>query len=466
MSISALFHLAKDYFFLGFTLLTLVAVIFLFAYFVVYKLLFKGRKKLKVKGTLLWSAFFIYFIVVLGATLGMRHTGSGGYANFHLFSSYIEAWNSFSTLQWRNIILNILMLVPLGIFLPLLFKKCKKFWVTYLLGFLFTLILELTQLFAQRGIFELDDILNNTLGCIIGYGVVMIFILYFVDKKKDKSLFLLSLQLPLLITIIGFSYIFYTYSNQELGNLSIKYSISKNMSDIKVNTSLKLNHQPSKAYVYKTYIGSKEDALELANNILKSVNSRVDEALNDVYDETIVYYSSDKNYSVWVNFAGLTTSFRDCTKTSPDIKSGLNYNELRTVLGKYKINLPEKAEFKEVRAGNYDIFIKMYETENHLLDGMISCEITSDNKLSSFSNGLITYEKYKEFDIISEKEAFNKILAGQFIYYDIDSISEINIMAVNIGYALDSKGFYQPVYEFTLKGQKENSKILIPALKH
>lgn len=39
-------------------------------------------------------------------------------------------------------------------------------------------------------------------------------------------------------------------------------------------------------------------------------------------------------------------------------------------------------------------------------------------------------------------------------------------MAVNIGYALDSKGFYQPVYEFTLKGQKENSKILIPALKH
>ena len=466
MSISALFRLAKEYLILGLVLITLGVSIFLFGYLVVYKLLLKGRKKIKLKRTLLWSVFFIYIIVVFGATLGMRHTGSGGYANFHLFSSYIEAWNSFSSLQWRNIILNILMLVPLGIFLPLLFKKCKKFWVTYLLGFLFTLILELTQLFAQRGIFELDDILNNTLGCIIGYGIVMIFIVYLVDKKKDKSLFLLSLQLPLLITIISFSSIFYTYSNQELGNLSIKYSISKDMSDIKVNTSLKLNHQPSKAYVYKTYIGSKEDTLELANNILKSVNSKVDETLNDVYDETIVYYSSDKNYSVWVNFAGLTTSFRDCTKTSPDVKSGLNYNDLRAVLSDYKIDLPEKAEFKEVSYGNYDIFIKMYETENLLLDGMISCEITSDNKLSSFSNDLIAYEKYKEFDIISEEEAFNKILAGQFIYYDINEASKMDIIAVNIGYVLDSKGFYQPVYEFTVNGQKENSKILIPALKH
>lgn len=157
-----------------------------------------------------------------------------------------------------------LKLVPLGFFLPLLFTKCKKFWVTYLSGFLFTLILELIQLITQRGIFELDDILNNTLGCIIGYGIVMIFILYFVDKKKDKSLFLLSLQLPLLISIIGFSYVFYTYSNQELGNLSIKYSISKDMSDIKVNTSLKVNHQSSKAYVYKTYIGTKINFLLLA----------------------------------------------------------------------------------------------------------------------------------------------------------------------------------------------------------
>lgn len=466
MSISALFRLAKEYLILGLVLITLAVAIFLFGYLVVYKLFLKVRKKINVKRTLLWSTFFIYIIVVLGATLGMRQTGYGFYSNFHLFSSYIEAWNSFSSLQWRNIILNILMLVPFGFFLPLLFKKCKKFWVTYLSGFLFTLILELTQLIAQKGIFELDDIFNNTLGCIIGYGIVMIFVLYFVDKKKDKTLFIISLQLPLLITIIGFSAIFYTYSKQELGNLSINYSISEDMSDIKVNTSLKLNHQPGKAYVYKTYFGTREDTLEVANNILKSVNSKVDEALNDVYDETIVYYSSDKNYSVWVNFAGLTTSFSDCTKTSPDVKSGLNYNELVAILNDYKIDLPENADFKEIRAGNYEIILKMYETENLLLDGMVSCEVTSDNKLASFSNGLITYEKYKEFNMITEEEAFNRILKGEFIYYDIDNISEMNIIAVNLSYVLDSKGFYQPVYEFTVKGINENNKILIPALKY
>ena len=36
---------------------------------------------------------------------------------------------------------------------------------------------------SKRGMFEIDDIINNTLGCAIGYGIVMIFISLFKRKK-------------------------------------------------------------------------------------------------------------------------------------------------------------------------------------------------------------------------------------------------------------------------------------------
>lgn len=73
------------------------------------------------------------------------------------------AINHFQLREWRNIILNIIMGVPLGILLPCLFEKMRYWWPTYLSGLLFTILIETTQLITHRGIFEMDDILNNTL---------------------------------------------------------------------------------------------------------------------------------------------------------------------------------------------------------------------------------------------------------------------------------------------------------------
>ena len=67
---------------------------------------------------------------------------------------------SFSKAAWRNIILNICMFIPLGFLLPFL-DKFKIWWKNYLVGLATTLIIELLQLVTHRGIFEIDDIINN-----------------------------------------------------------------------------------------------------------------------------------------------------------------------------------------------------------------------------------------------------------------------------------------------------------------
>ena len=465
MSISAIINIAREYLIIG---VALIAILFFIGYFVVYKKLLKGRKKLKVSKVALWSTFFVYIIVVLGATLGIRSSGYEGSMNLHLFSSYIEAYNSFSKVSWRNIILNILMFVPLGIILPLIFRKCRKFWVTYLVGFLSTVLLEVIQLVTKRGIFEFDDIFNNTLGCVIGYGIIMIILLGFMDKKrqlKNKSLSLICLQIPLCVTIIAFSTIFINYSNKELGNLSIKYNYRKDMSNINISTKQKFNNNEEKAYVYKATVGSYEESLEVANEIFSTVNTDVDESQNDIYDDTIVYRSSDGNYLVWVNYTGLTTWYTDYTQMDISGKDGLSYEKVKSLLKDFSIDLPEKAEFKNDGEGNYTISVDMIENDGVYLDGELRCTIKENGTLSDFSNNIISYKKYKEYEIISEEKAYDKILKGEFKDDFLEENSKIEIKDVNLSYEMDSKGFYQPVYKFTVEGLSRGTSILIPALK-
>ena len=220
MRIASIIHMAREYFLLGLFSVSIGISIFLTIYFLIYKKIMKGTKKLKASKILLWGIFLIYTVIVLGATFIHRTPVMYENINLHIFSSYIKVWNRFSLLELRNIIFNILMFLPLGFVLPLLFKKCEKFYITYFLGLCMTISIEVLQLISKRGIFEIDDIINNTLGCMIGYGVVMIFLLFSKRNKKslvNKVLIMLCYQIPVIITIISFSAIF-----NNMAHLSMK----------------------------------------------------------------------------------------------------------------------------------------------------------------------------------------------------------------------------------------------------
>lgn len=108
-----------------------------------------------------------------------------------------------------------------------------------------------------------------------------------------------------------FSSIFLTYSKQELGNLTIAHSYKYNMSDILVKSQILLSDFEENAYVYKAKVGTKDETLQLANNILKNFNTEVDERQNDYYEDTAVYKAASGNHSVWINYKGLTVRFND-----------------------------------------------------------------------------------------------------------------------------------------------------------
>lgn len=159
------------------------------AIIVSYELLNKNRK-LK---TALWAVFAISVYLILYKTIFNRPVDNNYPIKLEIFWE-LKQWitgNGFG----KDIINNILLFVPFGITLGLIWGR----WYVILTGFIFSLLVELSQLIFRIGWFELDDISNNTIGTALGFAVAVLIIKNFgmqefmkntkkeIDPLSDKS---------------------------------------------------------------------------------------------------------------------------------------------------------------------------------------------------------------------------------------------------------------------------------------
>ena len=70
-----------------------------------------------------------------------------------------------------NLLGNVVMFVPLGLFLPLIFTKLRKLWRTLFTVTLLIAVVEIAQLFTLLGSCDVDDLILNLLGAALGYGI-------------------------------------------------------------------------------------------------------------------------------------------------------------------------------------------------------------------------------------------------------------------------------------------------------
>ena len=416
-------------------------------------------KKLILSGMLIG-----YVIVVILATLTSRsHFSYEQKFSFELFSSYRMAINHFQLREWRNIILNIIMGVPLGILLPCLFEKMRHWWLTYLSGLLFTLLIETTQLITHRGIFEMDDILNNTLGCMIGFGLfILSHTLYQKAKKKPIKLRpVIISQFPLFLTILSFVYIFISYSYQELGNLTQAYYKKADMSHIEVISHVPLSHQTSSQPVYKIKTYSDEDYNTLAKTIFQKHQDIIDDKKTEINNHNISFVSKNKDINIFIDKQEATMDITYPGEFQPNTQN-LSWQEVKKIIEKEGISIPEQATFTQIDTGTYEFSINT-NTSQQYIQGYISVQINQDHSLSSLSYQINSYDIYKSYPIISEKQAFQYIKEGQFNQdWMLSLYNEIIIHSIKLVYREDSKGYYQPVYQF---GIENDQLIYIPAIQ-
>lgn len=111
----------------------------------------------------------LLYLALMGRDMTVR---SLNLMPFRSYGIVLTMYNTFDMLQ--QIFENILVFIPLGILFPealsLRGKRCA-IPLTVGAGMFFSFVIELSQFTYAIGYTEIDDIINNTLGCAIGCGI-------------------------------------------------------------------------------------------------------------------------------------------------------------------------------------------------------------------------------------------------------------------------------------------------------
>ncbi|MGE7891057.1 VanZ family protein [Bacillus cereus] len=266
-----IFDLIASYAIPAILLTFLLLLVFVLSYFVVYKKICKGEKKLTVQQVLLFILIIGYYSLALSAT-SIGRSDDIVFArtiDLDVLSVYKKAWNIFSFSSFFHIILNIGMLFPLGILFPLFSKVFQKTKWMLIISIIASLLIEILEFTLQRGSMELADLLHNTLGMMLGYSVLNI-VLIFLKKKETDTKIIKYLFLPIIVSFAALGIII-SYQMKEFGNMPIDPVTKTDMSQVTIKTSIELNDEVKKMPVYKDYVTKKSHVRDV--NILSPMEA-------------------------------------------------------------------------------------------------------------------------------------------------------------------------------------------------
>ena len=121
----------------------------------------KGKEAFPMAGLMVFS---LYLMIILVITFFSREDGSRNRAmDLELFSTW-----GINTRNNAFVVENVLLFIPYGFACPWAFPWLRGFFRNIFAAFVTSLGVETFQLITGRGYFQIDDILTNVLGGIIG----------------------------------------------------------------------------------------------------------------------------------------------------------------------------------------------------------------------------------------------------------------------------------------------------------
>ncbi|MFS8601186.1 VanZ family protein [Priestia megaterium] len=111
--------------------------------------------------------FIIYLTTLPEPGLGIGVTGGSNFIPFYTMGDLLFH-SSFREFVINNIG-NIILFMPFGFFLPLVFNNLGSWKKVCLVGMLLSMTIECIQLFLPNRWTDIDDVILNTIGTGIGY---------------------------------------------------------------------------------------------------------------------------------------------------------------------------------------------------------------------------------------------------------------------------------------------------------
>ena len=114
-----------------------------------------------------------------GKALDITLDGSGENLNLVPFATLRLYWRLLKKDASENLLRqaiinlagNVVMFVPLGWFLPKIWRAFQGFFKTVFFGIVLICLVELVQYVTGLGVCDIDDLILNALGIMLGYGI-------------------------------------------------------------------------------------------------------------------------------------------------------------------------------------------------------------------------------------------------------------------------------------------------------
>jgi len=399
--------------------------------------------------------------------MNRMESGMGIGIQLRPFLAFWEARNAFTLQVWLNPLLNVAMFLPLGVLLPLSVKRFQQWYWMLAVGAGISLVIEGLQHILSRGQADVDDLICNTLGAMLGYCLVMHFLSL---KRKRWKCAGAYAALPVL-SIAALAGVFLAYHFQPYGNLADAPIYAANTKGVEWVQECALSDEPGPSGVYWAEPFTKESCDAFAAEFLGQLGVEINFESPDVdvsYYDNIAAYTDHSTYSLWVNYKDRSYHYTD-DRVDRDLchieKDGTSESELRSALEKLGIDVPGAAQFIVVNRekGEYAFRAESVVEDGVLTDGELTCRVAEDGILFRVDNALSVSTLQGDAAVISPEEAYGRLCAGRFSWRDVPMFDELSpkrvrVTACDLQYLTDSKGFRQPVYMFTLSDNQDTER--------
>ncbi len=389
-----------------------------------------------------------------------------GAVSLHLFRAFREAWNGFTVQTWLNPILNTAVFVPLGVLLPLTGRRLRKGYVSLLAALGLSLLIESAQFLLGAGTFDVDDLICNTLGAVLGWAAVTVVLLLLERAPKKAYLPAGAVLGGFLAVVLGFVGLYFI---QPYGNLAIAPSYTVDVKNVAWTVSCDLPDQAGEASICRGKRFSQADCDALLQQWIDVVDPKKDPEFpmeRMYYDHQVIYTTyGAPGWQMIVSYAD--GSF---TLSNYDAWQGMDYRQadrqtLTELLSEIQIQIPAEAGFSY--DGKQWHTFTLPATEEYPLGGTIRVSYLAEGMIKEVEYRVPQAEEVeKAVPIRSPQEAYERLRKGQFFVYGDFAAQTAQVLDYNLTYQADSKGFFQPVYVFTVLWDGEwEGTVAIPALK-
>ena len=134
----------------------------------------RKRTRYRILGKVLFVLYiiFVFYFLLISEIYGRTGEMQEYHYNLVLFREIKRFWNYrrqlgiFATAT--NLLGNVLIFLPFGFFMAMA-SKYRSFLSTLVYSFALSLTVEISQLFMKVGCFDVDDLLLNTIGGMLGF---------------------------------------------------------------------------------------------------------------------------------------------------------------------------------------------------------------------------------------------------------------------------------------------------------